>query len=165
MESCQPICCSDPTLEVNLLTRIKYYIKTIDPDWNYITPTNLYKTLNDPRRSRKIFLLDLRKNVDYRKGHIRGAYNIFWQDLYEPQNLKKLPCPKHNPDWVIVLICYVGHTSSQTLVLLRLLGFNVVALKFGMGISPVKDVPVRGWLDYQYPIESGENISPFAHAH
>jgi len=159
----QPVCCSSPSLQVNLLERIQYYIQDIDPNWNYITPPELYKILATTPRH-KLFLVDIRKKEDYlRTGHIPGSINIFWQDIFRPENLRKLPCPMHHPEYTIVLICYVGHTSSQTLVLLKLLGFHVVALKFGMGISPVKEVLIKGWLDYKYPIEFSERISKFSH--
>jgi rhodanese-related sulfurtransferase len=159
----QPICCNSPQLHVNLLERIQYFIQKIDAHWNYIIPPDLYKMLKSQHHP-KLFLLDIRKKEDYlNSGHIPGSINIFWQDIFHRENLKKLPCPLHQPDYTIVLICYVGHTSSQTLVLLKLLGFNVVALKFGMGVSPSKEVPIKGWLDYKYPIEYTERLSPFAH--
>lgn len=159
----QPICCTYPQLNVNLLERVRKFIKSSDVNWNYITSPQLYhKIMTD--QDDDLFLLDIRKKEDYLKtGHIPGSINIFWQDLYNPENLKKLPCPLHNPQYTIVIICYVGHTSSQTLVLLRLLGFNVVALKFGMGLSPVKEVLIRGWLDYQYPVEYGETLPRLSH--
>lgn len=159
----QPICCNSPYLHVNLLERIQKFIRHTDKSWNYITPLELYQISSSPQES-KLFLVDIRKREDYLKtGHVPNSINIFWQDIFSPSNLRKLPCPLHNPDYTIVLICYVGHTASQTLVLLKLLGFNVVALKFGMGISPVKEVPIRGWLDYHYPIEYVERQSPFSH--
>jgi rhodanese-related sulfurtransferase len=69
-------------------------------------------------------------------------------DLLREENLKKLP-----KDKVILLICYVGHTSSQMLLALSLLGYKVKSLKFGMGRSPVEGVPVAGWLDYGFDLE------------
>ena len=75
--------------------------------------------------------------------HVKGAKNIFWLDILDEKNLKKLPKNK-----IIFLICYVGHTSSQILILLKLLGYNVVSIKYGYGLSPVKFIPVAGWLDY-----------------
>jgi rhodanese-related sulfurtransferase len=161
--SLRPICCNSPLLHVNLLERIQHFIQHIDASWNYITPPELYKLLMTPARS-KLFLLDIRKKEDYlRTGHIPGSINIFWQDIFQPENLKKIPCPSHHPEYTIVLVCYVGHTASQTLVLLKLLGFNVIALKFGMGISPVKEVPIKGWLDYHYPVEHSDRVSRFIH--
>jgi len=72
--------------------------------------------------------------------HVKGSKNIFWLNILDEKNLKKLP--KDKP---IFLICYIGHTSSQVLTLLKLLGYtNVVSIKFGYGLSPVK---VFLWLD------------------
>jgi hypothetical protein len=39
------------------------------------------------------------------------------------------------------------------MTLLKLLGYDVVSIKFGYGLSPVKGIPVAGWLDYGLPIE------------
>jgi rhodanese-related sulfurtransferase len=128
----------------NILTSLKAYMKEVDKNWNYITPLDLKKDLDkDPN---KYFLLDIRKPEDFKTGHIKGAKNIFWKDLID--NVDKLPKDKK-----IVLICYVGHTSSQMLVSLKLLGYDVISLKFGMGISPVEGIPVAGWLDYGFPVK------------
>ena len=59
--------------------------------------------------------------------------------------------PKNKP---IFLICYVGHTSSQVLTLLKLLNYNVISIKYGYGLSPVMGVPVAGWLDYGLPTKN-----------
>ena len=83
------------------------------------------------------------------KMHIKGSKNIFWINILDEKNLKKLP--KDKP---IFLICYVGHTSSQVLTLLKMLGYNVISIKYGYGLSPIKDVPVAGWLDYGLPTVS-----------
>ena len=88
----------------------------------------------------------MRSETEYKKMHIKGARNIFWMNVLDEQNLSKLP--KNKP---IFLICYVGHTSSQVLTLLKMLGYNVVSIKYGYGLSPVQGVPVAGWLDYGLP--------------
>jgi len=59
---------------------------------------------------------------------------------------------KYQKNKQIFLICYVGHTSSQIQTLLKLAGYNVTAIKYGYGISPVKGVPVAGWLAYGFPV-------------
>lgn len=118
------------------------FIKETKSDWNYITPEELNK-----EDLSKYYLIDIRENDDYKSGHIEGAKNIFWMDLLKDENIKKLPTDKK-----IILICYVGHTASQMLVALKLLGYDVIALKFGMGISPVEGVPVAGWLNYKFKI-------------
>lgn len=129
------------------LDLLRTYINQTKDDWNYITPYQFYHNYySKPNEMKKIYLLDLRKPDEYKLFHIKGSKNIFWLELLKDKNLKKLP-----KDKTIFLICYVGHTSSQAMVLLKLLGYNVVSIKFGYGISPVFEVPVAGWLDYRYP--------------
>lgn len=94
-------------------------------------------------------LIDLRSEKEYKKMHIKGSKNIFWLTLLDEKNIKKLP-----KDKLIFLICYVGHTSSQVLTLLKLLGYHAVSIKYGYGLSPVQGVPVAGWLDYGLPVQS-----------
>ena len=129
-------------MEISLLR--KYLVNTQN-DWNYITPVDFYN--NYFNKDKKYILVDLRKEEDYKKYHIKDSKNIFWLNILNENNLKKLSKYKK-----IFLICYVGHTSSQVMTLLKLLGFNAIAIKFGYGISPIKGVPVAGWLDYGYPV-------------
>ena len=123
---------------------LREYVSRIQDDWNYITPIDFYNEYYVPKKD--YFLIDLRTEKEYKKMHIKGAKNIFWLDILDEKNLKKLP--KDKP---IFLICYVGHTSSQVLTLLKLLGYNIVAIKYGYGLSPIQGVPVAGWLDYGLP--------------
>lgn len=117
------------------------FIKDTKDDWNYVLPTELVKN------TKKYFMVDIRKPEVFKEGHIKGAINIFWMDLLKEENLKKLP-----KDEKILLICYVGHTASQMVTALKLLGYDAGALKFGMGKSPVEGVPVAGWLNYGYDV-------------
>jgi rhodanese-related sulfurtransferase len=126
---------------------LRDYLKSTEDDWNYITPLDFYKDYFSKRKP--YFLVDLRRPHEFKEGHIRGAKNIFWLDILNENHLKKLP-----KDKTIFLICYVGHTSSQVMTLLKLLGYQVVSIKYGYGISPVKGVPVAGWLDYGFPTVS-----------
>lgn len=131
---------------MSILTSLRNYLHSIKDDWNYITPFDFY---NNYYLKKDYFLIDLRTQKEYKKMHIKGSKNIFWLELLDEKNVKKLP--KDKP---IFLICYVGHTSSQVLTLLKLLGYtNVMSIKYGYGLSPMKGVPVAGWLDYGFPIE------------
>ena len=121
------------------------FIKSTKEDWNYITPEELEK-----KGTNKFFILDIRDKDVFKDGHIKGAKNIFWMDLLKEENLKKLPKNKK-----ILLACYVGHTASQMLVALKLLGYDALVLKFGMGISPVEGVPVAGWIDFGFDMVEG----------
>lgn len=131
------------TMTVDAIGLREYLHRTKD-DWNYITPMDFY---NDYVVKKKdYFLIDLRSETEYNKMHVKGARNMFWMNVLDEKNLAKLP--KDKP---IFLICYVGHTSSQVLTLLKLLGYNVTSIKYGYGLSPVQGVPVAGWLDYGLP--------------
>ena len=121
------------------MEKLRDYLYDTKDDWNYITPTDFYKQYY---HKKPYLLIDLRDKQSYDKGHIQGAKNIFWLNILDQ------PLPK---DKKIFLICYVGHTSSQVLVLLKLLGYNVTAIKYGYGQSPVQGVPVAGWMNYGFP--------------
>jgi len=125
---------------------LRQYLHDTNDSWNYITPLDFYN--NYYLKKKDYFLLDIRSEDEYKKMHIKGSKNIFWLDILDEKNLKKLPKNK-----TIFLICYVGHTSSQVMTLLKLLGYSVVSIKFGYGLSPVKGIPVAGWLDYGLPVE------------
>jgi rhodanese-related sulfurtransferase len=128
---------------------LRNYLSGTKDDWNYITPIDFYNHYY--LKKKDYLLIDLRDEKSFKKMHIKGAKNIFWLNILDEKNLKKMSKNK-----TIFLICYVGHTSSQILTLLKLLGYNVTAIKFGYGISPVKGVPVAGWLDYGLPVEIGK---------
>lgn len=133
-----------------LQEKISKYIQNVDQKWNYITPEELHKKIQN-NNTDDLFLLDIRKPENYKEGHIPGSTNIFWLDLFKPENLAKLP-----KDKTIVLICYVGHTASQAMALLSLLEYKVSVLKFGMGISPVAEVPISGWTNFEFETTKGE---------
>lgn len=128
-----------------LLPMIQQFVEDTQKDWNYITPTAFYEDYL--KKGRSYYLLDVREPKAFAQGHIKGAKNIFWLDLFDEKNLRKLPKNKK-----IFVICYVGHTASQVMSLLKLLGYDVTAIKFGYGISPVFGVPVAGWSNYNYPM-------------
>ncbi len=88
----------------------------------------LYETLNDGNTSNDPFILSIRSSSQYSIGHIPGAVNIGMSVLFEDENLAKLP----DDDRLIVVVCYTGHTASQTTALLNINGYNATALKFGM---------------------------------
>jgi rhodanese-related sulfurtransferase len=134
----------------SLLNQCRRYITNTQDDWNYILPTDFYKNYYERLESgdnKDFVLIDLRKGDVFSKYHIKNSINIFWLDLLKEENIKKLPKKKK-----IFLICYVGHTSSQAMVLLRLLGYDVTSVKYGYGISPISNVNIAGWLNYNLPV-------------
>ncbi len=133
-------------VDPHLYTALTTFVESIGDDWNYVIPTELKVDLLE---GKDYFLLDTRKPEDYARGHIEGAVNIFWLDMLKDENLAKLPHDRR-----IIVCCYVGHTASQVLVMLRLLGYDVRVLKFGMGQSPAVGVPVAGWTNYGFDVSS-----------
>jgi len=126
---------------------LRNYLHSTKDDWNYITAIDFYNKYYIKQKDKEYYLIDLRSKAEYKKGHIKGSKNIYWLNILDKKNLNKIP--KNKP---IFLICYVGHTSSQILTLLKLLGYNVISIKYGYGISPIKNIPIAGWLDYGLPI-------------
>lgn len=126
---------------------LRQYLHKTKNDWNYITPIDFYNKYYVKHKD--YYLIDLRSKSEYKKGHIKGSKNIYWLNILDEKNLKRLP--KNKP---IFLICYVGHTSSQILTLLKLLGYNVISIKYGYGLSPIQSIPIAGWLDYRLPTVS-----------
>lgn len=96
-----------------------------------ISAQELYNILNSEKLGDAPFIVDVR-NIDselpdvYSKAHIPGASNIPWKNILKEENLKKLP-----KDRLIVIYSYNGHVGSQVTLLLNLLGFKAVNLKWG----------------------------------
>jgi len=124
-----------------LLPIFRKYLKDTKKDWNYITPTDFYNKYY--KKKKNYVVIDLRKKKVYQEFHVPNSINIFWLDILKTENLEFLK--KLNKKKKIFLICYVGHTSSQVMTLLKLLGINVISIK-------VENVPISGWLQCNYPL-------------
>src|SRR5690348_15057664 len=111
---------TDPVLDA-----CRRFLHTVSDNLNYILPAELRRIQESAPQS--IFLLDNRTPDAFRRGHIPGAVNIWMKDLLAPGNISQLP-----RDRTIVVVCWVGHTASQVLTILQLLGFKAVGLKYGM---------------------------------
>jgi rhodanese-related sulfurtransferase len=97
-------------------------------DWSpTISPDALYENLSDGDTSNDPFILSVRSAEHYALGHIPGAVNIPWNQLAKPESLAQLPS-----DQQIVVYCYTGHTGQVAATVLRVLGYDVTNLKFGI---------------------------------
>jgi rhodanese-related sulfurtransferase len=72
------------------------------------------------------YIISLRSAADYAKGHIPGAVNIAFGDLFKAATLATLP------DEEIVVYCYTGQSGSMAAALLGTLGYDVQNLRNGM---------------------------------
>ena len=108
-----------------------------------ITAEELYDSL-EQGKTEQFFLVDIRKPEHYRAGHIEGSINIPLEQLAKIDSLKSFP-----PDKRLVLIGYNGLDASQGVRCLVTLGYDCVALKYGMsywgseeqttGVAPIHD--------------------------
>ena len=135
---------------MTLLSLLRRYIKNTKDDWNYITPSDFYKNFFS-KKNKNYVVIDLRRKKDYQAFHMPYSVNMFWLDLLTTKNLNQL-IDYQIEGKKIFLICYVGHTSSQAMTLLKLLGINATSIKFGYGVSPSKNVPIAGWVQLRYPV-------------
>jgi rhodanese-related sulfurtransferase len=100
------------------------------------------------------FILDIRHTADYQSGHIPGSINIEAKELFQAENLRKIPSNRR-----IAVCSKTGHTSAHVTALLNILGYDAVNLKWGMsGWSLTEDKKVyyssdRDCMDY--PIVKG----------
>ena len=87
------------------------------------------------------YLYSVRRADDFAAGHIKGAINNPFGAGMET-NFSQLPA-----DQKIIVYCYSGQTASQTVAILRLLGYDAYNLSGGMG----KDGG-SGWLGAGYEV-------------
>ena len=81
-------------------------------------------------------IVSVRKPEDYAQGHIAGAVNIpYGQGMQE--QLSQLPTDKP-----VITYCYTGQSGSQTMTILRLMGYEAYNLNGGMGSAESES----GWL-------------------
>lgn len=132
-----------PIDDEHMLEKCRFFLKSIDDDLNYITPDELNKILKSDPES--VFVLDNRTETAFAEGHIPGAKNIWLKNVLDNDNLELLPKDKR-----IVVCCWVGHTASQLLAVLQILGFDAVGLKYGMGSPAIKDECKLGWKERDF---------------
>jgi rhodanese-related sulfurtransferase len=132
-----------------MVERCREFLSRIPDDLNYILPGDLAAALD--RDPESVFVLDNRTPRAFAEGHIPGAVNIWIKDALQPENLAKLPRDKR-----IVVCCWVGHTASQLLAVLRLLGYDAVGLKYGMGTPANPAEAKAGWAELGLPVEGGQ---------
>jgi rhodanese-related sulfurtransferase len=99
--------------------------------WNLISVEELREML---REQKKMTLVDLRDEADYKAGHILQAVNISSGKL-EMLCKKKSGQPEQVTDMqkmMLVLICYRGPESIRTARRLSAAGFDVSAVCGGM---------------------------------
>jgi rhodanese-related sulfurtransferase len=90
-----------------------------------------------------VVFVSVRQAADFAQGHIRTATNIPWGKGMNVM-FSNLPARK-----TIIVYCYSGQTAGQTVAALRLLGYDAVSLRGGMGNA--SNAP-QGWANQGYPV-------------
>ncbi|HZK55824.1 MAG TPA: rhodanese-like domain-containing protein [Desulfosporosinus sp.] len=84
------------------------------------------------------YMVDVRKAVDFEKGHIKGAVNV----PYGPDVAKNLDSIKEKSKGKTVVVnCYTGQTAGQVDALLNINGIPTKSLNFGFGMEGF----AQGW--------------------
>jgi len=117
-----------------------------------ISAQELFGRLSDARPGNDPFILSVRKAQSYAKGHIPGAINIPWREVFKKDNLTKLPKGRR-----ILVYGYNGQISSQVTALLNALGYNASNLLWGMSswtfkkdVAPGRYDKSKDCMDYYF---------------
>lgn len=113
----------------------------------------LYELLHDGDTANDPIMIDVRKAEDYALGHIPGAVNIPVAKLFTAETLAQLPANKQ-----IVVNCYTGQTSSQTVSALNELGYKAFNLVYGLPawkmVEGVSTAPFNAGMSKGYAVET-----------
>ncbi len=110
---------------------------------NIVSEENAKKILDSGDSD--VAFVSIRKTEDYAKGHIETATNIPWGKGMN-EMFASLPADKK-----IIINCYSGQTAGQTIAGLKLLGYDAVSLKSGMGTGVTAP---SGWANREYTVVS-----------
>ncbi len=108
---------------------------------NIVSEENAKKILDSG--DDQVQFVSIRKAEDYAGGHIETAVNVPWGKGMQ-EGFASLPADKK-----LIVYCYTGQTAGQTVAALRVLGYDAVSLKSGMG-TPA-NAP-GGWANQGYPV-------------
>jgi rhodanese-related sulfurtransferase len=101
----------------------------------------------------RYFILDLRREEDFEGvGHIGGASQVDFTAAMVEENFSRLPRDRR-----IVVVCYTGNLAAQLVTVLRLLGFDAVALRYGMigwTMTPTTRLYLKDIESADYPVVS-----------
>jgi len=97
------------------------YFSPLPSDSNNIKAPEVQKLID---AKTDFFVVDIRPVGDFATGHQPGLTNIQFAEV--GKNIDKFP-----KDKLIIVQCYTGQTASQTVGILRMMGYNAKNLHFG----------------------------------
>ena len=108
---------------------------------NIISEAEAKKLLDSGDRN--VEFVSIRRAADYANGRIKGAINIPWgKDMHKMFSLL-------NARKTLIIYCYTGQTAGQAVATLRMLGYDAVSLRGGVGTAA--NAP-QGWSNQGYPV-------------
>lgn len=98
------------------------------------------------RAGEVLYVVDVRDQPSYQRGHIPSAINIPIELLFTEEMLEGFP----DDGTPVVVVCANGHVASMAAGLLGSMGYNAYALRFGM-IAWNRTTPVQVYSTTQTP--------------
>ncbi len=123
-------------------------------DFYDTTAEDVYKRIQSGKKDFVIVDVRVPKDKKYDQGHLPGAQFIGVMDLAKPENLAKLPKDKD-----IIVHCDTGQQQNKAVTVLRLLGYNAYAMKWGYmswKVAPPTALTlgeINGAITKNYPVE------------
>lgn len=115
----------EETQSINEYEVLTEYLET-DAPWNVNQGSWIVDAATAQASLADYFIVDLRADTVYARGHIAGAQNVALSQVVgyvETNNTSGDP---------VLVVCYTGQSASYAVSLLRLLGHDAKTLKFGM---------------------------------
>ncbi len=126
--------------DADIKSAVAAYFNAIPEGGSNIIPAAKLKAKLDA--DEEMTIVSIRKPDDFAKGHIESAINIpFGVGMQE--QFASLPT-----DETVYVYCYSGQTAGQTVGILRLLGYDAVSVKSGMGTGGTGST---GWVNEGLP--------------
>jgi len=127
--------------DADIKAAVEGYFNAIPEKGSNIWPAAKVKEALDAEELGTV--VSIRQQDAWDAGHIQGAILIPWAKGMQ-ESFSQLP-----KDETIVVHCYSGQTAGQAVAILRLLGYDAVSMKSGMG-TPVTGA--SGWVNEGFPV-------------
>lgn len=130
-------------IDTGLAAKFNEVISRGPEDSNYhISANDLYMWLKMKKTDFQVVDVRVGQEAEkqYNDAHIPGAIYIPYNEVFRPENLKKL-----SKDKKIILVCHMGVSEALLIVPLRLLGYDAYGMVLGMS-GWQKDYPAAGYV-------------------
>ncbi len=128
-------------IDPSIMTAVEAYFAAIPTKGNNIWAADKIKAALDAKQD--LLVVSVQQAKDYDAGHIAGSINI---PFVKGMQTGFAQLPKNK---TFVVHCYSGQTAGQVVGILRLLGYDAVSMKSGMG-TPV--TAPSGWVNEGFPV-------------